>query len=529
MKPKLLFFRLIIFLFSQILLSQNIEWQRSLGGKYSEYLFSSVSTPDNGYLMAGSSLSEEQNTDIKSSLNYYLYKMNEQGFEEWHKTFGGKGNDFLYSIALTKDGGYILGGSSDSGISGTKKDSCRGSEDYWIIKLNAEGEEEWQKTIGGSGMDKLLSIEQTSDLGYIIGGSSDSGISGDKTENGRGNMDYWIVKTDKTGKLQWQKTLGGRYFDLLRSIKETKDGYILAGYSNSPKSEDKEQDNIGIGDYWLVKLDKNGNKIWEKTIGGDKDDQLYSMEITNDGGYILAGSSNSSRSNAKEKENANNKSTDIWLIKTDEFGESQWQQTLSIGEINLVTKIIQNKDGSYLIAGNSLIQKYNKKTSENKTQSDYTAIKISEKGEVLWKKTYGGDGADVLQSVIETRDGGYVLSGTSDSKAEGDKTEESKGLNDFWILKLKDTDKEEVIRKNVEVYPNPTERYVNVVLGEELNPQHNNEIQVIDNNGALLQRIKIKQQTTPIDLGGYQVGVYYLQIIFNNKKETSKIIKNTSF
>ncbi len=517
---------LSLLFYSLQLYSQDLQWQKALGGKQGDYLFDMQPTPDYGFILAGSSVStasgvkEEEN---KGSLDYYLWKMNEQGHEEWQKTLGGDKSDFLYSIGLTQDGGYILGGSSYSGISGDKKDSCRGQDDFWIIKLNARGEQEWQKTIGGAGSDKLLSVQQTADLGYIVGGSSDSPISFEKTENNRGSLDFWVLKLDKTGKILWQRTLGGKYYDLLRSIKEIPEGYILAGYSNSPKSEDKSEDNIGEGDYWLVKLDRNGNTLWEKTIGGKEDDELTDMIVTRDGGYLLAGSSASPQEGMKTAPNG--EGSDIWIVKTDNNGNIGWQQTIDLGKTDAVSKIIEDKkDEAIMVAGNAL--SINKKGEQ---ESDYVATKLSDKGEMLWKKKIGGDKKDLLQSAVETRDGSLILAGTSNSGKSHDKTVESRGQTDFWIVKLTEnsSNTEGIRPKDVEIYPNPTERFVNVIIHGELTGKE--QIAVYDMTGKQLQQTRVKYSTTPIDLSGYQPGVYVFRITLpNGKLETIKILKNNN-
>ncbi|MBK7965375.1 MAG: hypothetical protein IPK10_08860 [Bacteroidetes bacterium] len=152
---------------------------------------------------------------------------------------------------------------------------------------------EWQNTIGGSGNDKLYTMQQTADKGFILGGYSDSNISGDKTENRKQGEDYWILKTDSLGNIQWQNTIGGDRSDVLLSIQQTTDkGYILGGYSNSDGIFDKSEHSIGpnqYSDYWIVKTDSVGNILWENTIGGYSKDELYSIVQTTDGGYILGG------------------------------------------------------------------------------------------------------------------------------------------------------------------------------------------------------------------------------------------------
>ena len=169
---------------------------------------------------------------------------------QWQKTIGGSDVDKLNSLQQTADGGYILGGYSASNTSGDKTENSRGNNDYWVIKLNNSGAIQWQKTIGGSVGDYLYSIQQTTDGGYVLGGYSQSDISGDKTENHKGFYDYWIVKLNSTGTIQWQKTIGGDDIDNLQSIQQTSDGgYMLGGYSSSSISGDKTENSKGTYDY----------------------------------------------------------------------------------------------------------------------------------------------------------------------------------------------------------------------------------------------------------------------------------------
>ncbi|MBK7887449.1 MAG: hypothetical protein IPJ86_09135 [Bacteroidetes bacterium] len=220
---------------------------------------------------------------------------------EWQRTIGGSSGDILLSIKQTNDGGYILGGFSESNISGDKSEiSWFG--DYWMVKTDSLGNIQWQNTIGGNSLDFLTSISQTSDGGYILGGYSESNISRDKTEINIGGSDYWIVKTDSLGIIQWQNTIGGTSDDFLKSIQQTTDGgYILGGYSESNFSGDKTENSIGYQDYWVVKTDSIGNIQWQNTIGGDNYDELYTIQQTTDGGYILGGWSQSSFSGIKQK------------------------------------------------------------------------------------------------------------------------------------------------------------------------------------------------------------------------------------
>lgn len=441
--PLFLFFSLSVF-------SQDILWEKSYGGKQADYLMDAQPTADYGFILAGSSLSKKTGNKTQGNngdLDYLIWKMNEDGDLEWQKSFGGSGSDLLQSVALSNDGGFILAGVSSSNKGFDKKENCLGQDDFWIIKLNPKGEEEWQATIGGTSQEKINSVKQTRDGGFILGGSSssyksvasmstiiDAKTGGGKTSDSFGNLDYWVVKLDRKGKIEWQKAFGGIYVDELRSVDLTSDGgYILGGYSNSPASGNKTNDSKGDGDYWVIKLDSKGEVQWQKTIGGNKDDQLYVVHQTYDNGYILAGNSNSE--SGESKTTTNQEGTDFWLVKLDDKGENVWQETYNYGKYDILTSLIENADHTMLIGGfakgeiNGNRLRNGKAKAKNGTD-DYIGLKISEKGEELWSESVGSDGEDILRKVIETRDGGYVFAGTSNPQAfpSTSSNKSSKGL-----------------------------------------------------------------------------------------------------
>ncbi len=393
--------------------SQDILWEKSFGGRHAEYLADAVPTADYGFILAGSSLSSKsgnKTSDNEGDLDYWIWKMDEKGDPVWQKSFGGAGTDYLQSIKLTHDGGFILAGHSNSQKSESKLANTKGGFDYWIIKLDAGGGQQWQLTIGGNNDEKLQSIAQTKDGGYILGGSSYSDKSGDKKENSFGNIDYWIVKIDKEGKIQWQKTIGGKYVDELRSIAQTGDGgYILGGYSNSPESGNKINGNLGLGDFWIHKLNRDGDIEWERVIGGTQDEQLFTILQTLDGNYIVGGNSNSAATDSKTV--GNGKGADFWLVKLLQDGTTKWQQTYDFGYFDILTSVVENKDQTLLIGGFAKSEPNTK--HDDGGINDYIALKVSDEGNFLWSKTIGSKGDDVLKKLIETRDGGYLLAGTS--------------------------------------------------------------------------------------------------------------------
>lgn len=542
---KKLLFGFLLF-FSIQIYSQDILWEKSYGGKHAEYLFDAIPTPDYGFILAGSSISNKsgnKSDESKGNFDYWLWKMNEHGDQEWQKSFGGAGEDHLQSISLTNDGGFILGGISASGKDGDKREENKGLFDFWILKLDAKGGEMWQRTIGGNGQEKLYSIAATKDGGYIIGGTSSSdktplNTSGEedkfgKTEPSRGNLDYWVIKLNVSGNIEWQKTFGGIYADELKSIQQTKDeGYIIGGYSNSPKSDDKSDDNFGEGDFWIIKLDKNGTLQWEKTIGASQDDNLFALSQTIDGGFILGGNSNSGASNSKTK--ANGKGSDFWVVKLDEDGTIVWQETYDFGKLDILTSIVENKDGTYLIGGFAQSEASNSsvssggilgkltKVTDKEGINDYIALKISNTGEQIWSKTVGSKGDEVMRKLIETRDGGYVLAGTSTGGASRDKNS-SNGGSDFWVAKLKDRTKPEKVKVDIEAYPNPAENFTNTLVNYDY---EDGWATLYDLNGRLLQKTELHgEHTIPIQLGNIPSGVYIVNIKTNRRTDSVKIIK----
>jgi type IX secretion system substrate protein len=418
--------------------AQEIEWQNTIGGNLHDGLNSISQTTDGGYICGGSSqsnLSGDKTENSQGASDYWVVKLDTSGIIQWQNTIGGSTTDALKSISQTTDGGYILGGSSDSNISGDKTENSQGGYDYWVVKLDASGVIQWQNTIGGSSEDHLYSISQTTDGGYIIGGLSDSDISGDKTEISQGLSDYWIVKLDDLGVIQWQNTIGGNDEDWLQSISQTTDGgYILGGNSRSGISGDKTEILLGIKDYWVVRLDTSGVIQWQNTIGGNHIDDLNSVAQTTDGGYILGGYSASNLSGDKTENSLGG--FDYWVVKLDTSGIIQWQNAIGGSTNDVLHSISQTTDGGYIIGGWSDSDISGDKTENSQGSDDYWVIKLDASGVIQWQNTIGGNGSERIYSISLTTDGGYILGGKSDSDISGDKTENSQGFDDYWVVKL---------------------------------------------------------------------------------------------
>jgi hypothetical protein len=257
---KKLLFILLSILTNVVLYAQapNIEWQKTLGGNFIDWGSSVQQTADGGYITTGSTSST--NGDVMGNhgnSDFWVVKLNAVGDIQWQKALGGTGTEIAYSVRQTTDGGYIVIGLSSSNNGDVTGN--HGSQDYWIVKLDTDGNIQWQKSLGGSGYEKAVSVQQTTDGGYIVAGSSGS-TNGDVTGN-HGNVDYWIVKLNTSGDIQWQKSLGGSGLEDVAEIQQTDDGgFIIVGSSDS-SSDGDVTGNHGNFDYWAVKLDTFGNTV----------------------------------------------------------------------------------------------------------------------------------------------------------------------------------------------------------------------------------------------------------------------------
>ena len=297
-----------------IKLNQNgaLEWQKSIGGSQRDYFESVMQTPDNGFVLAGHTKSSDGDLSFNhGDIDFWVVKLTELGTLQWSKSFGGSGQELARSITVTADGGYMVVGetlSTDGDIT-----EQQGSSDFWIVKLSESGALEWQKTYGGHHGDRANGVKQTFDGGYIIIGSTGSVNSGDVYGNAdKGSNDFWVVKIDNSGELEWQVPLGGTEPEWGESVIQLPDSsYVVAG---AAQSSDGDISDTYIGqDMWALSLRPNGEIMWQKAIGGSGTDDCYSVISTSDGGLALAGFAWSTDGDLSGQ--LNRGKSDIWAVK----------------------------------------------------------------------------------------------------------------------------------------------------------------------------------------------------------------------
>ncbi|WP_294308203.1 T9SS type A sorting domain-containing protein [uncultured Chryseobacterium sp.] len=535
--------------------AQEIVWQKDISSSTQDFLSQVTTTIDGQYLITGSSIqAPTPSTPSRTSgagsgaghqqnagYNYHLIKLNPQGEEVWEKYFSGKNHDFLSATVNTQEGGYLLAGTSYSGKGLDKKEESKGGSDFWLIRINEFGDELWQKTIGSTSDEEARAVIQTTDFGFYVAGNIQN------SEKGYGSKDVLIVRLDKNGKELSELVLGGRGLDEVEKMIPTIDGGALLGiYSRSgeiaesgktqagstqqpanPSStarskQPKASSNYGEGDYWIVKLSKDGKVEWEKNFGGKGDDHLRTLAMTSTG-YLIGGESRSERSGNKTV--GIEEGTDLWLISVNAKGEEIWQKSYSF----------KNRD---VLMGMSVVHASDDKSTKGILLGGYTQAEgrietddekfwmlyLDQNGNEQWRKHVRGESSkreERLSDIKLNRDGSIILAGTS---------AEELGKENWKIVKLGDKQVDLLIEKqDIKIYPNPVSDYAYVELGfpsTGSGTDFSAEITVYDLGGRQLQSIRTKNKITKINTQPLVQGAYLVSVKTDSRKTASaKLIK----
>lgn len=348
--------------------SYDLSWIRSYGDGGDDGGKSIIPDRKNGGMwMVG----------YKQTLGYlkadmWVIKVNDEGRNIWGKTYGGRQWDEARSAVATDDGGLAVVGITES--------KGNGKSDIWLIKLNATGEVEWEQLFGDRDWDDAFALKITSDSGFIIAGSYTP-----RRQEG----DLWVIKTDHQGVKQWDVRMGGNAWEGAHSVLELPNGnFLVAGHTAS--------ESLGKDDGWILNISPKGQVLWDKHYGGAKRDALHSLLLQNDSTVLVAGFT---KSKGRGK-------ADLWLINIDLEGKLRWEKTIGGHDFEKARSILRTQDGNLLFAGYT--------HSQGIGGGDVWIIKTNPLGDILWERTFGGEGFDKAYHMAEMPNADIVLIGNID-------------------------------------------------------------------------------------------------------------------
>ncbi|WP_136468782.1 hypothetical protein [Flagellimonas onchidii] len=413
----------------------EVDWVKNYGGSGEDTAQSVIQTADGGYAVLGFSNSMDGDIVGKTTNvnDYWLLKLDTEGNLIWNKTYGGSKDDRGQSVVQTKDGGYAIVGyaMSDDGDGSNNE----GFHDNWILRLDANGNILWEKSFGFSGHDHSYDVVQTDDGGFFFSGFLDVTSSGGEGNTGKGSYltrhgvgEFWGTKLDANGNLQWRRYFGGTNNDRSYGVVQSDDGgFVLAG---SSESDDFDiTDPKGSYDFWALKVSASGVLQWQKSFGGTGIDKAYDIAKTNDNAYVIVGNTFSTDTDITK----NNGESDVWLIKIDDNGNLIWEKNYGGTLFDAARGVNLTADGGFVIAGNS--KSIDVDVAENLGENDLWIIKTDAQGNAEYQKTFGGSGIDFGFDAIQNDEGSLILVGET---ASNDFPElQSKGLTDLVVIKIK--------------------------------------------------------------------------------------------
>ncbi len=498
---------LVTRLFSQ---TPNIEWQKCFGGSQVEAPEKIIQTYEGGYIMTGFTTSFDGDvSNNNGGSDIWVIKLDNQGNIEWQKTVGGLSHESSSDIIQTSDGGYVIVGNSQSSDSGFVDNE--GGQDFFIVKLNSNGNQEWAQSFGGSETDIANSVVELNDGTYVLTGSTMSN-DGDITDTTFSSIStkIWVLKLSHNGSLIWDKTISLSANDNAYSIINDGSDLLITGQSHSISNGTIP---VNKPNLLAIKIDSDGNVLWIKTYGGSQSDIAFSSTKTIDGGYVLAGYSYSSDGIVSENYGLN----DFWVVKLDNQGNLIWERNYGGDDLESANQIIQTPDLGFIITGYTKSTTYDVMSNNISFTSNAWILKIDSIGTIEWESAIGGIESESGESIALSSDGGYIVTSTVNSD---DQDVTCYNGENIWVVKLEGnqiTSNEKNANKTFSFYPNPTRDILNFI--EKINSYTITDVnnKVIESNQSYNKNI--------IDMTYLYPGVYFVEVTTSNTTYRQQIIK----
>lgn len=523
----------------------------TFGGNESEGVVGSVVTTDGGLLtgaytrsvISGEVTQASPAPVMPSNIDFWIVKTDAQGTKQWDKRFGGADDDRLVKIVAAANGGYFLCGWSTSGAGFDKSEPSRGLTDYWVVKIDALGNKQWDKRFGTQDHDFLTAAAASPDGGcLLVGHTGPSSLvvpDGDRTEPILGSSDAWMVKVDALGNKQWDKRLGGNSDDVpFDVVNAPGGGFVLGVWTLRPSvgvapGGDVTGSGSGLDDYWVVKIDALGNKVWDKLYGGSGYDYVRALLATPDGGVLVSGESSSPVSGDKS---VSTPGKACWVLKLDGQGVKQWDQVFGNGSALLtrLPKLALDPRGGYFLGATTGLPP-DPIVISNYIPDDYWVVNMDANGQQRWEGAFGGSDSEYLAAVVPLANNELMLVGSSGSTISRDKTSNSRGGSDIWMVKvgaavLGTRNQNTVLNNTASIFPNPSNQGVAMLEVVGLHEQKSVSVEIINSLGQTVQVLDLPVYQSAVrqqlELTNVPVGVYTLRLHTNGGIIIKQFIKN---
>jgi hypothetical protein len=490
-----------------------VEWQRNLGGSQADIANSIAQTADGGYIICGTTESNDGDiTNFQGVQDIWVVKLDESGSIQWQRSLGGSSYDFGGQAIPLPNGGYLVTGgtrSNNGHVSGN-----HGMHDVWLARLNAVGDLLWQQCYGGSMNDWGRGILPTPDGGFVIVGSSGSS-NGDVTSNA-GLMDYWVLKVNEVGAIQWQRSLGGSMGEDAFFISHAQEGgYIVTG-----STESNNGDMVGAHgalDQWIIKLNSEGHLEWQRPCGGSGVEFGYAIVEVYGGSYLSVGSSDSQDGDITEPKGGE----DLWSILLSASGEALFDRSYGGTGSDIGLDALAMEDGGIIYCG--LSNSSDGDLNVNQGGTDGWLFRTNDQGDIVWNLVMGGSNNDSFRAISPTSDGGYIVVGTSSSN-DGD-LPGNNGASDIWVVKL-GPDVVNVRERNneaiIQVFPNPVTDHIRVELPPGM---HNAFWHLHDAQGRVVASGQAHGMTQQISVQHLTSGAYTLVVEAQGGRQSVVVVK----